>query len=116
VVSFARTVDGDLDLSSGGIQLVESLEQRIRGRLRLFRGEWFLDKGRGVPYFQTVLTANPNMGHIKEAFREVVIGTPGVKRLNALRLDFDRETRTLTVRIRVNNTLEITEPLTIGTP
>lgn len=101
--SILLTRDGDLDLTSGGLRLVDSVEQRVRTRLRWFRGEWFLDRLGGVAYFERVLVATPNHAHIRAEFRRVIVETPGVRRLTALLFDFDAVSRELSVRAMINN-------------
>ena len=51
----------DLHIDNNGLLVLvdnnEQLLQKIRQRLRLFYGEWFLDVRRGVPYFENILGA-----------------------------------------------------------
>lgn len=52
-------VNGDIALDSTGRLAVvtgaEALRQKLETRLRLYRGEWFLDTSSGVPYLQRIL-------------------------------------------------------------
>lgn len=116
MVDFALTPDGDLDLSSGTIRLTEDgspeeLAQRIRQRLHFIRGEWFLDRSAGVPYWQVVLTTNPNLAHIRAAYSKELRETDGVGRLAKLDIEYDRAARLLSVSATVNNRLEIAEEM-----
>lgn len=113
MTAIALTPDGDIDLSSGGLRMVDDVAQRLRCRLRLFRGEWFLRPGDGVPYFQTIVTARPNLAHIRAAFRKVIVETPGVVRLSKLVIRFDRANRILVVRAEINNRVSVREELRV---
>lgn len=92
---------GDLDLRSGRIPLTsgtEAVAQRIRMRLGMWRGEWFLDRRLGVPYFQEVLTRIRDVGRLRSIFRDAILGTEGVASVPRLELDLDAGQRHLTVR------------------
>lgn len=92
---------GDLDIGADDLQLIsgpEAVSQHLRIRLRLFKGEWFLDTRIGVPYFQRLLGAKTSGAAVKALFRKAILGTPGVKGVTALAIDYDNPTRRLTVR------------------
>ena len=92
---------GDLFFdSTGSIVMVDDVVQRLKTRLRFFLGEWFLDLTVGTPYLQRILVKAPNLGYIRGALRERILGTEGVARLDRLDLRFDRVTRRLSVYIR----------------
>lgn len=98
---------GDLDLSTGDLQLVtgvDAIVQDLRSALRFVRGEWFLDQRIGVPYFKredfetTILgVKNPNLAAIRGLYSRTILAVPGVLRLDSLAVLFDRAVRTLTV-------------------
>lgn len=91
---------GDLDLSRGmrlTPDLVTYVTQRLRQRLRFFLAEWFLDARLGVPYFQRVFVANPDLPLLTSVFRKVILRTTGVAAVERLALKFDRRTRVLLV-------------------
>lgn len=94
------TADGDIDVSKQDLQLtsgIDAVMQSVRIRLQFFMGEWFLDTTQGVPYFQQVLVKNPDLNALASIFRNVVLGTPGIKSLTQFSLDHDRQARTLSV-------------------
>ena len=66
------------------------LSQRITHRLQTFKGECFLDREIGVPYYEEILKKNP-----------VISGVDGVDKILSLDLSFDRKTRLLSVTFRV---------------
>lgn len=86
---------GDLSIVSGKIRLttpgVEASAQRLRVRLRLFRGEYVLDRRVGMPYAD-FLGKKGVLRRYDEMLRSAVRTCPGVASLNTflLTLDADR--------------------------
>lgn len=96
--NFKLTSDNDLDLSSGNIQILhgaDSIPQALRLRLAFFKGEWFLDRSAGVPFFQDVLKKVPDPNVLQSVFRRAILETPGVIELVDLKLSQDSVTRSL---------------------
>ena len=83
---------------------VALLSQRIQCRLQTFRGECFLDRSVGVPYFSEIMKKNPDLGRIRSLLAAVIAGVEGAKKVLSLDLQFAASTRTLTVRFRVQGT------------
>lgn len=81
----------------GSKQFGELLCQRIRHRLQTFRGECFLDRNIGVPYFSEVLKKNPDIGRIRSLLASVISGVQGVEKILSLEVLFNRSTRELKV-------------------
>lgn len=79
-----RTVPaGDLALDERGNFVwldpgPEYTRQRLASRIKFFLREWFLDLRKGVPYFKHVLVKNPDLNVVRQVFRRVILGTPGV--------------------------------------
>lgn len=92
-----QTATGDLAFTNGDVTLVDDPAQRLAQRLRFVKGEWFLDATAGVPYLDTILKKGPNLGHVRSAFRAAILGTEGVSDVDELELDFDRNTRRLSL-------------------
>ena len=70
-------------------------------RLRLLRGEWFLDLTEGTPYAPAVLGKHTKQTY-DFAIRQRVLETEGVTAIDEYESLFDGETRRLTVNIRIN--------------
>lgn len=51
----------------------ERVAQQIKISLKAFLGEWFLDTGFGVPYFEEILVKNPNTMIIREIIRDRIL-------------------------------------------
>jgi hypothetical protein len=89
----ALDAHGDFDTVTGR----DAIAQHMLIRMRFLYGEWHLDEREGVPWFEQILIANPDISGITELFRRTIAETPGVAYVRSLVLDFDRSTRTLTV-------------------
>ena len=77
------------------------LSQRIKHRLQTFRGECYLDRSVGVPYFSEVLKKNPDLSRIRSLLASVISGVTGVLKILELSLDFQQRARALRVVFRV---------------
>lgn len=77
----ALSPDGDYTFGAGRQNfLVDSPEcvgQAVETRLRLLRGEWFLDTREGTPYATDILGKN-NQPTYDAAIRDRILGTEGV--------------------------------------
>jgi hypothetical protein len=94
-----NTVEGDLHLATGDFvwtsDLAVEVAQRLRVRLRFFKGEWFLDQREGTPWFQEVLVKGASDAAIRAIFSRVVRTCPGVAALNQLSFTVDAAIREL---------------------
>ena len=93
--------------SSGNIAVLPDkpvsplLSQRIKHRLQTFRGECYLDRTIGVPYFSEVMKKNPDLGRIRSLLAAVISGVEGVVKILSLDVLFTQRTRTLSVKFKV---------------
>lgn len=96
------TASGDLDLSTGDLQVVEGRDetaQRLRIVFNTNKGEWFLDDRVGMPYTQSIFVKNPQMDLVRSIYRQMALKDDGVDRVDEVVLEFDSPTRTLTVAL-----------------
>lgn len=94
---------------------VEALKQRLKQRLLLFRGEWFLDLNAGVPYFSDVFIKQPRRNILESAFKREIVGDPEVTALTSFELSFQSE-RTISLAFTVQTVYSkaITDQITVG--
>lgn len=59
----------------------ESVAQRLKIRLRFYKGEWFFNTEFGVPYYQDILKKQADIGTVDAIFRSQILSTPGVDTL-----------------------------------
>ena len=110
------TVNHDLVLDGYVLQITEGLTataQRLKVRLKLFLGEWFLGINDGVPYYEDILVKNPDL---EADFRQQIMTVPTVVEMLSLTLSLDNAARRLYVDFAVRTTdddsveLELTLP------
>ncbi len=92
---------GDIDISSGGLELVTgsaSIAQGLLIGLRFFQGEWYLDLRVGIPYLQQILGKKPRPNVLRAIFRKAILASPGVLSVRSLVVDFTAATRTLGIK------------------
>lgn len=102
-----RRLDANGDMVFGHQQadfyrdLPEAVAQAVMTRLRLLRGEWFLDTTEGMPWATDVL-GKYTAGKYDAAIRQRILGTQGVTELTSYSSSVDTTTRTLSVSATIN--------------
>lgn len=110
--TFGLTEDGDLDLSFGTTHLKdgdEALAQLIRTRLLRFRGEYFLDQSKGLPYNEFVFQHVPDIAAFEAAVAIEIADTPGVlavREVSAVR-DSQDPRRLLVTAVAISESADI---------
>lgn len=96
----ALTADHDLDVSAGDLSLLDGaaqVAQQIRIKLKLWRGEWFLDTDFGTPYLQAILGKQLTLSGAIAALRKSILEVSGVRKIEAFTYKFDSRARSLSV-------------------
>lgn len=92
---------GQLELIGDDLLDTESyarcIAQRIKCRILLIRGEWYLDQRIGTPWKESILTKGTTATTLRRILRQVIEGTPGVKELRSLTVSMDAATRSATI-------------------
>ncbi len=104
--------DGDLDVTSGTVELVDGADataQQLLIRLRIFLGEWFLDARVGMPYFQRVLGQKFRENLLTPIFTKAILGVPQVASVDSFAFTLDRSSRALSLsfKVRTNSDEEL---------
>lgn len=100
----ALATDGDILIDALGLHLISGLPaiaQAVRFRLLFFLGEWFLNEGIGIPYFEELIGDASKLANVKDrahaAFAAAILDVPGVIEITKLEIDINTNTRTMTV-------------------
>lgn len=96
----AQNQAGDLVFTNNVLTFVEGADevvQRLRQRLRTFKGEDFMDIDKGVNYFGDVMIKNPDPTLVELTIKKEIVATPGVIKITSFNLDVDPSTRTFTL-------------------
>lgn len=94
-MDFKLTPGGDLDLSTGDIQLTDDLAQAVAIRLRWFLEEWKLGPSLGLPFFQTILVKNPDLAAVSRVIRAEIMKVSGISGVIDLDVSVDPQNRLL---------------------
>jgi len=104
MVTIKLNDDNDLDITNNEMSLVDETEeiaQMLRTRLKLYRGEWFLNTGEGVPWLQEILGKTNTKNGIESIIKDQILQTPGVKSLEEFSSEINTATRQLNVSFQV---------------
>lgn len=108
--------NGDYSLGTGADfaqNTPEAVAQAIGTRLRLWRGEWFLDQTEGTPWKEEVL-GKRNGRNPDAVIKARILGTPEVTAIAAYTSQYNGETRALSITATVETTygtVQLTEVL-----
>jgi len=92
--------DGDIVLSGADLAFTTSTAQRLTQKLRLWRGEWFLDRRAGFPYLQQVLGQRPRPEVVSSLLRQTITNDPDVRDVERINLEYDDAARDLRASFR----------------
>lgn len=76
--------DNNLEVSAFDLRVVSGslyVANKLRIRLKTFRGEWFLNTNVGLPYFEEIFKKNPNLDLISDLYIQEILGTTGVSQI-----------------------------------
>lgn len=108
----ALSADGDLDVSAGDLSLVDGaarVRQQIQIKLKLWRGEWFLDTEFGTPYLQSILGKQLTLSGALAALRQSILEVGGVIALDAFTYNYDSRARSLSVTFTARTSYGLVE-------
>lgn len=97
--------------------------QRVRTRLLLILGEWFLNTDEGTPWWenedsiaQPIMGVPRNLGYAEAVLKARILGTDGVASLESFSLSMNGETRKLSVSATVTDDDGVTGTIVLVSP
>lgn len=108
----ALASDGDLDVSAGDLSLLDGaarVRQQIQIKLKLWRGEWFLDTEFGTPYLSAILGKQLTLSGALAAIRQSILEIDGVIALDAFTYNYDARARSLSVTFTARTSYGLVE-------
>lgn len=100
-------ITNDLVLKNNSLSVIagaDEVAQRIRARLRMFRGEWFLNLKKGMPFYEIIFAKGSTDETIASAIKREILTVPGVLELLRYSQSIDSKTRQLVVDFQVKVT------------
>lgn len=101
VVDGENPTVGDLRLSGGDLVWLDDFTaetaQRLTIKFSFFKGEWFLDRRQGTPYYQELLVKEPDSKIVRGVFSQIILADPGVAELLSLTISEPDSDRLVTV-------------------
>lgn len=103
-----RRLDKDMDFSFGGnendfyVDSLNAVAQSIYTRLKLLRGEFYLNEEEGVPLPQQFNIENSLLA-IEEFYKQRILATNGVVSLESIKVSKDEENRVVTINYIVKS-------------
>lgn len=103
-------------LSSSGItqESAEVVAQRLSIRLKTYLGEWFLDVGYGIPYYQQILAKKTTKVAVDRIFQQQILSERGVRELVSFSSTFQNRQYEMSFVVRVLDG-SLTETISINT-
>lgn len=97
-------IQNDIVLENGDYVFVKdesATVQRLRQKLNLWKGEWFLNKRAGVPWLEDVLRSKSRPALLRTLFFNIIQQDPGVRKLESLEILTEKTERRLSVNFKV---------------
>lgn len=123
-IDLALTADGDIEIPLRHTTGIAAVAQGISIRLRMFRGEWFLNLDEGVPYLEGngVTETAALLGQVFDkskselTIRAIIAKVPGVVSVDRVNATFDGATREMTIDWKVTTSFDDTAEDTLNIP
>lgn len=112
MIDIAINSDFDLDTSTLDLKLIDGAErvrQQLLIKLKLWRGEWFLDTEFGTPYLQEILGKQLTLSGALAALRKSILEVSGVRKITEFSYTYNNSIRKLTLTFAVDTPFGIVE-------
>lgn len=97
--------NGDFTIGTGAdfhVNTPDAVGQAVLTRLKLWKGEWFIDTADGTPWMTDILGKRHSGKNPDAVIKQRILGTQGVKEITEYSSTYDGNTRKLTVTATLN--------------
>ena len=98
----------DLDITAFDLKTtvddVGAIVQRLKVKLLLFKGEWFLDLNAGIPYYEQIFVSSNFKDDADTVFKLAIVNTEGITSVRSFSSTFDNTTRLFSIKFSVTIT------------
>ena len=115
MIDIALDANHDIDKQGLDLALVDGAEQvrqQLLIKLKLWKGEWFLDTEFGTPYMSEILGKQLTLSGAVQALRKSILEVDGVNSITSFAFDFNRQARTFKVAFEVSTPYGLIEDKT----
>jgi hypothetical protein len=107
-------LDTNHDLLIQGFDLVlldgaDAVRQQLLIKLKLWRGEWFLDTDFGTPYLQSILGKQLTLSGAVAAIRQSILEVDGVNGIDNFNYNYSAQQRTMSVNFTAQTSFGVIE-------
>jgi len=95
--NLALSKDGNFGVVTG----LEGLRQRVQTKLKLWRGEWFLDTTKGIPYRQSIFRRPASPGLASQTITKSILEEVEVTDVRKVSATIDSTTRVFSYSAQV---------------
>ncbi|WP_163855832.1 hypothetical protein [Paenibacillus elgii] len=94
-MKYRKLNNGDYSFGGNGNDFYEgtlAVSQAIKTNLRLLKGEWWEDKEKGLPLFQSIIGQAGTPQHVQAAdllIQGVILNAPGVVRIRNFQSNYE---------------------------
>lgn len=103
--TFAIDENGNIDVTGNKLVIIKDLDalvQYIEQKYSMAKGEYFLDKRLGIPYFENIFIKGVNAYNVETILKRVLISIEEVYEITSFEIDIDSAQRKLTVNFECN--------------
>lgn len=101
-----KLVNGDRVITNGQAVVIdrgECLAQRLQNAIRLDKGSWFLDTGKGIEWMDIFGNKSVSARAIYTRIRNILKSDSEVSSINNISITNDRSERTISITFSVNS-------------
>lgn len=105
MIGKALDSNNDIIIQSKGFKIVSdgaNVVQNVKTNLQTFKGEWFLNRNFGTPYYQNIFIKPIDLELVETELKLIILNTTGIKELISFSMVVQKDIRKLSVTFEAN--------------